>query len=258
APPSRTYVAGVDAETLEPRFARGRLGYRESWDDDGLVLRRVSFGATTEPLRSLRLQADGVVDLRDGALIDVVGVITYHVEAADVRVVVERHEPRFDPGTIWGWFDLVPVASARVAADTRISRDFGMGAELRGRRSDFGQGDVEHGAGIELHGAYDLPGGSVALSLETQGGDLGPYGVARAVAAHTLGHAASIELTASFFHFDDRLRLGYYGLSAHESVSLGYRIGPEASAALRLEHAYNGLLGHRFRGFVYFLLELWR
>jgi hypothetical protein len=258
APPSRTYVAGVDAATLAPAFARARLGYRESWDGDGLVQRRIAFGATSEPAGGLRLQADGVVDLRDGSLIDVVGVIAHHGKAADARIVLERHEPRFDPGTIWGWFDLVPVASARIGGDVRVTRDVRLGGDLRGRRSHFGEEGFEHGAGVELRGSYQLPGGSVALVAEAQGGDLGPYGALRAYADHRLGPAASIALTASAFHFDDRLRVGYHGLSAHESVTFGYRISPEAETQIRVEHAYNALVGHRFRGFFLFLLELWR
>ncbi len=258
APPSRTFVAGVDAETLEPRFARARLGYRESWDGDGLVLRRASFGASSEVPGPLLVTADGVVDLRDGALIDVVGVVAHHRDAADVRLVLERHEPRFDPGTIWGWFDVVPVASARFGGDARVTSALRVGGDLRGRRADFGEDGVEHGAGVELRGSYELPGGSVSLVGEAQGGDLGPYGAVRAFADHRLGPAASVELTASAFHFDDRLRLGYHGLSAHESVAFGYRISPEAATQVRVEHAYNALVGHRFRGFFLFLLELWR
>ncbi len=257
-PPSRTYVAGVDAQTLSPRFARARVGYRESWDGDGLVLRRVSFGATTEPVEPLRIQADGVVDLRDGSFIDVVGVVAYHAGPIDVRAVLERHEPRFDPGTIWGWFDLVPVAWARVGVDASVSRSLRVGGDLRGRRSDFGEEGIERGAGGELRGTVALPGGSVALVLEAQGGDLGPYGAARAYADHRLGPAGLVELTASAFHFDDRLRVGYSGLAMHESVAFGYRISPETAAQVRIEHAYNHLVGHRFRGFVLFLVELWR
>ncbi len=258
APPSRTYLAGIDAETLAPAFARVRLGFRESWDGDGLVLRRLAVGATSDLFEVLHLQVDAVVDLRDGSIMDVVGVVAHRTARAVTRVVVERHEPRFDPGTIWGWFDLVPVATARIATDWQMTRAFQVGAELRGRRSSFGEDGVERGAGGELRGIYRLPGGRVGLSGEVQGGDLGPYAAVRAYADHRLGPAASVTLTASVFHFDDKLRAGYHGLSEYASAAFGYVITPEARALVRLEHAYNPHTGHRFRGFLIFTLELWR
>jgi hypothetical protein len=263
SPPSRTYVAGVDAETLAPAFARVRLGFRESWDGDGLVLRRLAFGASSDLLEVLHAQVDAVVDLRDGTIMDVVGVLAHRTARVETRLVVERHEPRFDPGTIWGWFDLVPVATARLSTDWQVSPRLQLGAEVRGRRSDFGRSptgedDVERGAGGELRGVYRLPAGQVRLSGEVQGGDLGPYAAVRAYADQRLGRAASLAFTASVFHFDDRLRAGYHGLSTFASAAVGYVITREARAQLRLEHAWNPLVGHRLRVFFVLTLELWR
>ena len=260
AEPTVTWTAGAALALGHPRWVQGRIGFRETFEEAGLVARRGWVDLASGPASWLRLAATGVLDPTDGALVDASGRVTVRpVRRLDLEVAVERHLPRFDQGTVWAYFDLVPIHELRLAARFRPSARVELGAAVRGRRADFG-GDRGHEQDVGGEGRARVRLGAFRFGAEAfvWGGDLGPVAAFAVDLERPLGRWLRLRGRASVWHFDDPLRAGLYGTSVSEAAGLALRLSEVTEVVVELEHAHSRVVGHRFRGLAALHVEVWR
>jgi len=256
--PSTTWVGGGALEIGRAEAVRGAVRFREVRDGDGLVGRRGALSLASEPVDALRVSVDGAWDLSDAELVDAVGAVTVRPsDEVTTRATVEHHVPTFDLGTIWAYFDLVPVSEASATVSWEPARGVELGGGLRGRRADFGDGD-ELDAGAEGTVRFQLAGVRVGLSGFAWGGDLGPVAAVLLDAWRPVGSRVRLELRASAWHFDDPLRAGLYGTSVSEAAGVRFELTRQTWTRLSVEHAHSRVAGHRFRGLAALAIEVWR
>lgn len=255
--PSRTWLVGGSVEVGRPQWARARVGFREVQDGDGAVARRLAVSLVSRPLRALRLSGSSVWDLYDGALIDAAGEVGLELGDVTTRVRLAYHEPRFDPGTIWAYFDTVPVSEAAVSTEWRATEHVRFGVGVRGRRADIDT-RVELDAGVE--GYAQLHFGLYRLEVDGSvfDGDLGPLATVNLVLARRFGRRVRLSLRGSVWHFDDPLRANLDGTSIAEAFMARIELTEITRVGFELEHAHNDVVGHRFRGMAFLLLRVWR
>ncbi|HEY2733143.1 MAG TPA: hypothetical protein VGI70_04120, partial [Polyangiales bacterium] len=158
SPPITTWLAAASVEVGADRIVRARATYRALVESGGLLERRAGFGLTSQPSAALRLAADGVIDLLQTGLIDADVSANLSKGEWHGTTQLERHQPRFDPASIWAYFDVAPVwiASLRVARSVAEGFDASLG--VSGRRTDLSSG-ADHDLGIDasasLHDARD-------------------------------------------------------------------------------------------------------
>jgi hypothetical protein len=258
APPSRTWTVGAQLEAGRTDRVRAQAGFREMFDGSGVVSRRLSVGLVSEPLRALRLEAGGVWDLLDGTLID--ARIQANVDAGPVTVrgSVSRHVPRFDIGTIWAWFDVVPVDHARLGGTWRVGRDFSVTLQGHARRADLGEQGVEVDGGFEVRARLERAPWKAQFRVRTEDGDLGPVAAVRIAAQRYVTRWLEITARASVWHFDDPLRQGMYGTSITEALGARFRVTENTLFHLDLQHTHSRVVGHRFQGLTGLAFEVWR
>ena len=138
--PVSTYALGAAASVGTSRVVLGRFQFREIREDAGLVFRRGALSLSSQPVDSLRLEGATVFDLVDGALVDAQALVDVALtDDVNVGAEIERHLPRFDPGTIWAYFDLVPIHEGKLRVSWRMSSVTEIGGALLGRMADFGE-----------------------------------------------------------------------------------------------------------------------
>ncbi len=259
--PTTTWMFGGSATVGRSRAVVGRVAYRELREEDGLVFRRGAVSLASQPLDALRLEAAAIFDLLDGAVVDAHGLVELlPSEALRVALEVERHLPRFDPGTIWGYFDLVPIHEGELRASWDLSDDVELGAGLRGRMADLGEG--RGGTEVDVGGRGWLRTAVEGVRLSVEGfiwdGDLGPMAALLLTGSRRLSSWLGLDARASVWHFEDPLRPGLYGASVSEGAGVSFRMSDTTILRGDLQHAYSRLVGHRFRGLVQLTVEVWR
>lgn len=257
-PPAETWVAGARVRGGPGEWLQLSASFREAWEQSGTVLRRVGFSATSRPIEVLRLEALGVVDLLDVTVIDGVGAIELREDAWSVRASIERHVPRFDPGTIWGWFQLAPIDMARLGGTYRVSDDVEIGGALRGRHADLGQRGEDWDAGVEATLAARVERIDASLSGFLWSGSLGPTAAIQFDARRRIIPEIAIGAHVSVWHFDDPVREDLYGTVVSESLDGIFDLTQQASIVIELQHAANRVVGNRFRFIAWLRVETWR
>lgn len=256
--PETTWVVGGTVEVGRSRWARVAAGFREMREEDGLVARRASLAAVSQPRDELRLETAAVWDVLSRRVVDAVAQIAAEpLSGVVVRARVERHVPTFDGGTIWSYFDLVPVDEGRLGVTWGVTERLELGGAGRLRRARFGGGD-EHDVGVEGHLRTKVAGVRLQLAGFAWGGDLGPVAAVLLDASRPLAHRVRAEVRASVWHFDDPLRAGLYGTSIAEAGGVRFRLSDATTLSVALEHAHSRVVGHRFRGLVALSVEVWR
>ena len=261
ADPVTTFVFGGGVEVGATRIVRGRLQFREIREDAGLVFRRGAFALASQPIEELRLEGSTVFDLVDGALVDAQALVEVAVtDEVTAGVELERHLPRFDPGTIWAYFDLVPIHEGRLRASWKIDPRLEVGGALLGRVADFGaeESRMELDAGGEAWVRTRLLGIDTSLDAFVWGGALGPMAGVLLSGSRVLTSWLSLQGRASVWHFVDPLRQGLYGTSFSEALGFALRLSESTRVRGDVQHAYSRVTGHRFRGLVALSLEVWR
>lgn len=256
--PSRTWLVGGSLEVGRPEWVRARVGFREVQDGDGAVARRLAASLVSRPVRALRLSGSTVWDLYDGSLIDAAGEVG--VEAGQdvtLRARVAHHEPRFDAGTIWAYFDVVPVSEAALSTEWRASEHARFGVGVRGRRAAIDE-SIELDAGVE--GYLQLHFGLYRVDVDGSvfDGDLGPLASANIALGRRFGRRVRLSLRGSVWHFDDALRANLNGTSVAEAFVARVELTEITRLGFEVEHAHNDVVGHRFRGMAFLLLRVWR
>ncbi len=258
-PPDTTWLAGGSVELGRVRWARARVGFREVRESAGLVARRASVALASEPVDALRLEAAGVWDVLEKRWVDATAGLSIEPgRSVGVRATVERHVPVFDWGTIWAYFDRVPVDEARLGATWRVTDRLELGAAGRARRAAFEDREDEADLGVEGHVRARVAGFRLQVSGFSWGGDLGPVAAVLLDAARPLASWVLVELRASAWHFDDPLREGLYGTSLSEAAAVALEVTEATTLRLSLEHAYSRVVGNRFRALAALTFEVWR
>lgn len=263
-PPTTIAAYGGRVELGDARFARGRLAFRELRDEGGLVARRLAAGLLSRPHPMVALRTSGVVDPTDGAILDAMGEVALtpwpdppeRSAPAVIRARVRHHEPRFDLGSIWAYFDVVPVTQLELQVDGSVG-PVRLGGALRGRRSVVGQ-TTERDVGVE--GSITLERRSWRSSLTgwLWAGDLAPASAVLLDVRRRLGVRGDVYARGSVWHFDDPWRAPVYATSVASAVGLDLRLTDQARVRGEVEVAYNRVVGARVRGLVSLRVRAWR
>lgn len=257
-PPVDTWAAGADLEVGDFRWARARAGIRELWEPSGVVARRFGASIASQPWDPLRVEGTAVWDLLDGTLYDALASVTTRAGALTIRAGVEQHVPRFDAGSIWGYFDLVPVGEAWVSSSWKVTERLELGAGVRGRRADFGDDVVELDAGGDVSARVRLGAWSLGGAVFAWGGDLAPLAGGQVDVSRAFANVVRVDARASLWHFDDPLRENLNGTSIEEALGATWRLSRMTSVRAELSHAHSAVVGHRFRGLAALSFEVWR
>ncbi len=233
---------------LDGRFAR---------DERGELLRRASLALSSSPHEALRLDAQGTLDLLDLEVISALASAELQLAPVTLRASIDHQVPRFDPSTIWAWFDAAPVQSVRVGASARLGDDVEIGGALRGRRVERTPAE-DLDAGLELHARARIEGLSVAASGFAWSGALGPVAGVAIEGSRTLIPGLSLEAQLSAWQFDDPLREQSYGTVISTLLGARWAIMEQAVLLLELQHAHSRNVGHRFRGMLVLSVMTWR
>jgi hypothetical protein len=253
APAVDTWVAGATVSGGPGRWLHASAFYRHLWEPDGDVVSRLGAALSSQPAEWLRLDATGVYDLLTSEVIEASARASVGERDLVVRAGASRHVPRFDPGTIWAWFAVAPIAQAELSVEWRVTADFALGGALRGRRAELGDANGEDlDGGLEgwLRGRWE--GFELGASGFGWSGALGPLaGVSIELERRFFGFM-ELALDVSAWHFDDPNRV------VSEALEARFRIAPEVMAVAELQHATSRTVGHRFRGVLAVRVDTWR
>ncbi len=255
APPGHAWVAGGRLSVGLVKWLQATAVFREIRDAEGLVARRVGVGLTSEPVTALAVRADAIWDPTDGTLVDAWGEVEVRWRALAARARAERHVPRFDLGSIWAWFDPVPVDRARVSLRWRL-RGGEIGGAWQGRRSV-----QQQRAEVDL-------GGEAWLTLRRGGwrgsvrgwlwaGDFQPVAAALVDVSRVVG-VAEVYLRGSVWHFDHPFQAELYGTSLTGALGVAATLTEVTRLRFEVEWAHNRVAGHRFRGLAALTVKAWR
>ena len=257
APPARTWTYGGGAEVGTARYLRLRGFVRELRDESGLVLSYAGVGATSRPHPAVLFRGDLVWELGRRELVEAFAEASVHWLEATARVRVRHHVPRFDLGSIWSFFDPVPVSQLEVALDAPPLGDVRVGAIGRARRSHPGN-DGERDLGGELWGRVDRGAWRAELRGFLWAGSLAPVAAVLGELRRALGPRGAAWMRASVWHFDDPWRAQRSTNSV--SIALGgeLRLTRATRFALDAEWAHSALVHHRLRVLFSFLVRAWK
>ncbi|MEM9073872.1 MAG: hypothetical protein AAGE52_35600 [Myxococcota bacterium] len=254
--PSPTWMTGGKLAIGAERIVQARLAFREVQDRDGLVARRVAVGLTSRPVAALALRSDIVWDPTDGTVVDAFG----EIEVAPIRPVrlrarVSHHEPRFDLGSIWAWFDLVPVDQGRLSARWKGER-VELGGALAGRRA-VQRERTERDIGGEGWVSIRRGGWRSSLRGWMWAGDLSPVAAVLLDLRRVLT-VVELYLRASVWHFDQPFQQELYATSLTSALGVAAQLTDNTRLRFEIEWAYNRIVGHRVRGLASVVLKAWR
>ncbi len=274
AEPTRTYALGAELELAKEDRVRGRVMFRETRDEIGSVARRVAAAASVDvplsgsarpsgrlgrratPRTSLRAEAFAAVAVdADPGLVDAFGQVTLRHARARYFVRADHHEPRFDLGTIWAWFPRVPVTRVTLGTHAEV-RGATFGGAVRYRRSRPGDA-TERDVGADVSMMVPVRAALVSVSGSVTEGSLMPL-ASLTLHVNRRFILGALYGRASLWHFRDGWRQNVAATSV--STALGFRleVTPLTRVGAELEHAYNGLVGHRFRMLATFSTQVWR
>jgi hypothetical protein len=258
-PPATTWVIGAGVRGGPGPWLELGAVFRQAWEESGTVLRRLGLSASSEPASLLRLEAIGVLDLLDLALIDALAAVEVRGGIGTVRAAVERRVPRFDPGSVWAWFQAASIDQVRLGGTLRVGDDVEIGGALRGRRAALGgTQDEDFDAGVEATLAARIERVDASMSGFVWSGALGPVAGVSLDARRRIIREIAIGLHGSVWQFDDPLRPELYGTVVSESLDGIFNLTEQASIVVELQHAASRIVGHRFRGIVWLRVETWR
>lgn len=252
---SAVEVYGGHLRIGDARYLRAELLFRETRDSSGLVARRVGGSLLSRPWSVLSLRARILHDPALGRIVDALGEVALTLEKTSLRGRVFHHEPTFDLGSIWAYFDIIPVQQAELVGAHTLG-PVRLHAAIRGRRAigDKTERDVggELGARIQ-HGVW---------RLNVEGwfwaGDLTPVASIRADVRRAIRDRGEVGVRGSFWHFDDPFRAQLYASSFSATLYGGFRLTEYAQVRGEFEYGYNRIVSSRLRGLISLRVRLWR
>lgn len=264
AAPRSVWLLGGSAELGDLKWARARLGFRETQDENGLVARRLAVSLRSQPHPTLGLRAGAVVDPTDGTVVDASASVNYRValkregRTADVRVRFRHREPRFDLGSIWAFFDLVPVRQLDLVTHYRLGA-LTLDAGVRARQSAPEPNETpERDVGVSGSASLKHAGWQATLSGWMWAGDLSPASAVSADIRRRIGMRGFVFARASVWYFDDPFRSQVYAPSLTTAFGAQIRITELSRVVAELEYSRNRVVGDRFRALVSLQLRAWR
>ncbi len=205
------------------------------------------------------MTARGVWDLLGQTIRDAEAEVTVTpVETLRFRLRAEHHVPRFDYGSIWMYFDLVPITEGLASATWSPTPHFELGAGARARHASISDVGDENDIGFEGHSLFRVAGFDVGLWGFTWGGNLGPVAGALLDVSRAFAWWVRFDLRASMWHFDDPLRQGLNGTSLTDALGVLFILSEPTTLRFDLQHSYNELVGHRFRFVAHLSVDVWR
>ena len=256
APEVASWVAAASVEIGDERSLRVRASYRSLLEEGGPLERRFGVGLASQPIAALRLSTNGVLDLLAFGLIDAVLQASWFAQPWQARLSIERHEPRFEPSSIWAYFDVAPLWLAGL----HISRSIGpLGASLglTGRRIELSP-RPDHELGVDLLADLRDARDSLALSAFAWAGGTGPLWGASLSASRRVKPPLRIEAQISLLRIDDPLRSALSGVSIYELLGAHLSISEESQLELALSHSYSSAGGDRLAVLAFLHLGAWR
>ncbi len=255
APPSTTWIAGGHIGLGVERIVKARLVFRETHDGDGVVARRVGVSLRSRPHRLLAMAADAIWDPTDGTLVDARASVSVRASEVVARLRALRHVPRFDLGSIWALFDVVPIDRAELSVAWH-RRHIELGGALRGRRAVL-SAETERDVGGEAWLSVRHAAWRATLRGWLWAGDLAP---AAALLADLRRVFTRAELygRASVWHFDHPYQSELYGAATSVAVGAIARLTALTRLRFELEWSHSRIVGHRFRGTAGLTIRAWR
>jgi hypothetical protein len=257
--PTTTWAYGGALDLGHPDVLALRLGYRHFVETEGDVSQTAALSLSSRPVKQLGISARGVWDLLGETVRDAEAELSVTpIDVLSFRVRAEHHVPRFDYGSIWMYFDLVPITEGLVSATWKPTRSFELGAGARTRYASLGEDDEENDVGFEGHGLASLYGFDIGVWGFTWGGDLGPVAGALLDISRAFAWWVRLDLRASVWHFDDPLRQGLDGTSVADALGVLFILSEPTKLRFDFQHSYNEVVGHRFRFVAHLSVEVWR
>ena len=255
-PTPRTHLFGAALSLGLDRYATVRAFAREMRNPEGSVLSLAGVGLTSRPHAAIELRGDLVWELGREELVEAYAELAAHAFEGTARVRVRHHVPRFDAGSIWGFFDPVPVSQLEVALDAPPIGDVRLGGILRGRRSR--PDEVERDLGGELWGRIARGGWRAELRGFLWAGSLRPVAAVLGEVRRNIGARGAAWWRGSVWRFDDPWRQQRDTTSVSLALGGEFRVTRQSRFALDVEWAHSGLVRHRVRALASFLLRVWR
>ncbi len=251
------WVIGAQLRASAGPIFGASVDARYAWDDRGELMRRAGLALSSTPHELVRLDAQGTLDLLDLEVISAMAAAEVRLAPVTLRASIDHQVPRFDPSTVWAWFDAAPVQQLRLGASARVSDDLEIGGAVRGRRVDRSP-DEDFDAGLELDAQTRIEGVRVGASGFAWSGALGPVAGVALEGSRTIVEGIAIEAQLSVWHFDDPLRSEAYGTVVSTVLGGRWAITPQSVLVLELQHAHSRSVGHRFRGMLILQVMTWR
>ncbi len=260
--PQATFTIGGRVELGKSNILRGAIAFRETRDSFGVVARRLGLSLWSRPIRNVGLRGAMVVDPSDGTLLDGLAEVDVAIAESSIRLRFERHTPRFDLGTIWAFFDLVPVDRASLTGSRGWNSAFGrlqLLARASLRRSHFPEDENpnEVDFGGEAMATLARRGWVTSLRSWVWGGSLSTVAAVALNVSKRLGRN-ELYFRGSIVHFDHPAQTVLYGTSL--TGALGARVPLSDFATIRgeFEYSHNRVAGHRYRMLASLTLRAWR
>jgi hypothetical protein len=256
-PPVTTWIGAASAELGLERVLRARVSYRELAEAGGLLERRLGVGLASQPLPALRFAADGVIDMLALGLIDAQVSTNWTHDEWHTSLQLERHEPRFDPASIWAYFDTAPLWIASLRGARTLGPSFDAALGVSGRRTELSAG-AEHELGLDGMFSFHNPRDNVSLSGFGWAGGTGPLWGGTLLASRRITLPIRLEAELSLMRIHDPLRPELTGVSIYELIGAYFAITAESELEITLSHAQSREAGQRFAVLAFLHLGAWR
>lgn len=266
-PPITSWLAGASVELGDERIARGVLAVRTTIERDDWIDRRIGAGVASRPVSPLRLSTHAIFDTIDSGLVDAEAGAELAIEPYRARLSVERHVPRFDPSSIWAFFDVAPLWIVGLGGTRQLTHAWSVSTTVRGRRTELRKAP-EHDAGVEVATALASPRNTLALSgfgwvpastdVPSEQARSGPLWGGSVSGTHRMTLALTIEAELSALRIDDPLRSATRGVSFFELLGAYVAVTEESSLQLALSHAHSGPIGQRLSFLAFLHVGAWR
>jgi hypothetical protein len=256
-PPVTTWVGGASAEIGEERIVRARASFRTLHEEGGFLERRLGLGLASAPSQAWRFDTHGVVDTLRFGLIDAQLGASFTRDQWHTRWQVERHEPRFEPASIWAYFNVAPLWLSSLRAARQFTPNVDASLGLSGRRTEL-PGGAEHELGVDASASLHDERDTVTLTGFGWAGGTGPLWGTSLSASRHVTLPIRIEAEISLMRIDDPLRAALSGLSLYELLGAHFAVSEESDLEIALSHAHSRAAGERLSLLAFLHLGAWR
>jgi hypothetical protein len=256
-PAVQTFMAAANVEAGLQQLVRLRASYRSVQQTGGILERRLGFGAVSQPLAPLRLDAHSVFDLLTFGLID--GDVAASLVGAGwtARAQLERHVPRFDPSSIWAYFDVAPIWMSSLRLARSLGSGFDAAIGVQARRTDLPSG-AEQELGFDARASLHDERDTLSMSGFGWAGGTGPLWGGSLAGSRRISLPIRVEAEVSLMRIDDPQRAALAGVSLYELLGAHFTVSDESEIEVEITHAQSRAAGDRFSVLAFLHLGAWR